>query len=117
MPPLLRRLSVPEYTSGVKDRMDLAFKATAFEYIKGGNIKTNGPVKDPPINAITMSNLGTDSPTATPRKTIADLMAHLFHPKSVVQVRVLCKPGSLDHNFLNSYHSKILTSFNIALVF
>ena len=108
MPPLLRRLSVPEYTSGVKGRMDLAFNVTAFEYIKGGNTKTNGPVNDPPINAITMSNLGTDSPTATPRKTIADLMAHLFHPNSVLyKIRVSCKLGSLDHYFLNPYHSKI----------
>lgn len=45
-------------------------------------MKTNDPVNEPPIKAITMSNRDTDSPTTTLRKTTADLMAHRFHPKA-----------------------------------
>ncbi|CAG5107244.1 Protein of unknown function, partial [Cotesia congregata] len=59
------------------------YQILARAYIIGGKINTSGPVKVPPIKDITISKRGTDSPTATPRNTTADLNAHRFHPNAI----------------------------------
>ena len=59
--------------------------ARAFAYMIGGKINTRGPVRVPPINDITMSNLGTDSPKAIPSATTDVLTIHRFHEKALIQ--------------------------------
>ena len=74
---------LPEKISGAKECPSAcSFSALAWEYIKGGNMKIKGPVRVPPIRAITTSNRGTDSPMATARKTTADLVTIRFQPKA-----------------------------------
>lgn len=72
------------HRAGADDRRNpLLRRAFALEYISGGKTNISGPVKVPPINDITTSNRGTDSPTATARATTADLIAQRFQPKAV----------------------------------